>query len=155
LGGLRNSPFDNADTGGIQILSDELCEKRGSSGSKFGGFDDRAIARGDRTEQRTQDELKRIVPRPDDENQPQRFRLDIAFGRLKSDWAIDLTFSGPETQATNGILGFGSQKGQFGAEAFEKRLSHVRMQSIGNLPFMLTHEMIDRAELLDAPRDRS
>lgn len=101
--GFGNTALDHLDRFGVEVSRNEIGQDRGDGRGELAGLQHDCIARRERADHRGEKQLHRIVPRGDDEYDPQGFGNECGRGRAHGQWKPDAPGAGPPPQMFAGV----------------------------------------------------
>ena len=152
--GLRDAALDDGDRVGVEVLRQQPGHGGGGRGGQFAGLDDDRVAGGERADQRGEQELERVVPGRDDEDDAERVVLRPGRG-VGAEVCGDRGGLGaqPAVEVVQGVVDLADGEVDLGAEGFRGALAEVRVEGGGQLLAVLGEQFAQPARAGRAPRD--
>ena len=152
--GLARSALDHRHALGVEVLRQEPGQNRGRAGGDLRRLDCRGVAGGERSDERCEHELDRVVPRPDDQDRAERVPMDPGLGRLLLERRGDPLRAHPLVEVRQRVVDLRAHERDVGDEPFHGRLAEVAAQGVEQVGLALGEHALERMELCLAPLSR-
>ena len=151
--GLGHAALDDRDGLRVEVARDEPGQRVRRRLGHLGRLDHRGVAGGERTDERREDELDRVVPRPDDQDDAERVAPDRRPPGQLLDRDVDLLGPEPPVEVAEREVDLGPDERDLGDEALDRGLAEVAAQRVDELGLALGQQPPERPELGPAPLD--
>jgi len=150
---IFRAALDDADVVFGKSGADHFAHNRCRVRRHFRGLQDGRVARRDRSHQRHHQQLKRIVPRRDDERYAVRFLVNVTLGRHHEHGRMNFLARLPVAHAGNGDFDFVVYAKDFGRVSIRLPLAQVGVYGGENVLFVRGNCVLEFFEGIDAKSD--